>query len=69
MFSTFFFFTGQFSMIFPAFLSPLADFVGVASHLNTLARAFGIFAISFISFQFILMFLYLTVQRLLSRRF
>lgn len=69
IFCTFFFFTSQFSGSLPGPLAGIADAFGVISHLETLAR--GVWDIRdllyFVSLVFV--FLYLTVQRLSTRRF
>lgn len=69
LFCTFFFFLGQFAPAFPLGLSSIADFLGVLSHYASIGR--GVFdsrdLIYFASI--ILVFLYLTVQRLTTRRF
>ena len=69
IFCTFFFFIGQFSGLFPGFLSQVADFLGVGVHLNTLSR--GVFDIrDFLYFgSMTFLFLYFSVIRLSSRRF
>ncbi len=69
IFCTILFFIGQFYFHFPGFLSRVADFAGVVSHLNTLNR--GVWDLRdllyFLSVTFI--FLYFTVQKLTARRF
>jgi ABC-2 type transport system permease protein len=69
VFCTVFFFVGQFYTFFPGVLSNAADFMGVVSHLTTLSR--GVWDLrDFVYFISVsLMFLYFTVQRLITRRF
>ncbi|MBV9080882.1 MAG: ABC transporter permease subunit [Elusimicrobia bacterium] len=69
LFCTFFFLVGQFYTTLPGGLARLADFLGVSSHLASLSR--GVWDIRDI-FYFISVaafFLFLTVQRLATRRF
>lgn len=69
IFCTFFFFIGQFTQYFPSFLSPLGDFIGVTSHVATIAR--GVWDIRDLLYfgSLIGFFLYLTILRLNSRKF
>lgn len=69
IFCTFFFFMGQFYTFFPAFFARIADFIGVTSHLNTLARGVWDFRDLLYFLSGMLVFLYLAVQRLTTRRF
>lgn len=66
---TVFFMTGMFYTLFPGFLGLCADFFGVLSHIISLSR--GVFdfrdVLYFVSMTII--FLYLTVQKLSTRRF
>lgn len=69
IFCTFFFFLGQLYSVLPGILARLVDYLGVTSHVETLAR--GVWDVRdlfyFVSMSFI--FLYFTVQRLSTRRF
>jgi ABC-2 type transport system permease protein len=69
VFCTFLFFIGQFYSSFPGVFARLADFLGVVSHLGTLSR--GVWDIRDLLYfaSLIFFFLYLTVQRLSTRRF
>jgi ABC-2 type transport system permease protein len=69
VFCTVFFFIGQFYTFFPGLLARVADFAGVVSHLSTLSR--GVWDIRDLLYfaSGIALFLYLTVQRLTTRRF
>ncbi|MFN0118158.1 MAG: ABC transporter permease [Elusimicrobiota bacterium] len=69
LFTSCFFFIGQFYTLLPGVEGRFADFIGVLSHLNTLGR--GVFDLrDFVYFgTLIYFFLYLTVQRLTTRRF
>ncbi len=66
---TFFFLAGQFYTLLPGWSARLADFVGVSSHVSTLSR--GVWDLRDL-FYFVSLpgfFLFLTVQRLTTRRF
>ena len=69
MICTFFFFIGQFSSLMPTALARPADFIGVLSHLETVSR--GVWDLRDLLYfgSISLLFLYLTVQRLTTRRF
>ncbi len=69
IFCTLFFFVGQFYTFFPPLLARAADFMGVVSHLTTLSRGVWDFRDLFYFLSGTLVFLYLTVQRLTTRRF
>lgn len=66
---TLFFMLGQLNSMFAPFLARLADFIGVGSHLDTLGRGVWDFRDLLYFFSLIFLFLYLTVQRLITRRF
>lgn len=67
--SALFFFLGQFYSLLPGPLARLADFIGVVSHMDTLAK--GVFDLRDLFYFCSLtgVFLYLAVQRLSTRRF
>jgi ABC-2 type transport system permease protein len=69
VFCTFVFFMSQFSDMFPGPLARLADSIGVLSHVDTLGR--GVWDLRDLLYfaSVIFFFLYLTVQRLSTRRF
>ena len=69
IFCTAVFMIGQLTAVFPLFLSRLADFIGVLSHLESLGR--GVWDVRDLAYfaSLIFLFLYLTVQRLSTRRF
>jgi ABC-2 type transport system permease protein len=69
IFCTLFFFVGQFVDFFPGFWGRIADFVGTISHLQTFSK--GVWDIRDVLYfgSVIFLFLYLTVQRLATRRF
>ena len=69
VFCTFIFFMSQFSEMFPGPLARLADWIGVMSHVNTLGRGVWDFRDLLYFASVIFFFLYLTVQRLSTRRF
>ncbi len=69
IFCTTIFMLGQLSGALPGPLSRLADFVGVLSHLETVARGVFDFRDLFYFVSLIFVFLYFTVQRLATRRF
>ena len=69
IFCTFFFFVGQFYFLFPGFLSSVADFVGVGSHMQTLSRGVWDIRDLFYFGSFIFIFLFFTTLRLSTRRF
>ena len=69
IFCTIFFMIGLFFTLFPGFLGMFADFLGVNSHVTSLSR--GVIDIRDV-FYFASMstiFLYLTIQKLTTRRF
>ena len=68
IFCTVFFLVGQFSTIFPGILARLANFIGISSHLATLSN--GVWDLRDLLYFFSLtaFFLFLTVQRLTTRR-
>lgn len=66
---TFFFLAGQFYTLLPGWSARIADFIGVSSHVGTLSR--GVWDLRDL-FYFVSLpgfFLFLTVQRLTTRRF
>lgn len=69
IFCTMFFFIGQFFAYFPGVLAKVADFLGITSHLDSISR--GVWDVRDIVYflSLIVMFLYMTVQRLTTRRF
>jgi ABC-2 type transport system permease protein len=69
LFCTFFFFMSQFYSLFPGPLARLVDFIGILSHVETLGR--GVWDLRDLLYfaSLIFFFLYLTVQRLSTRRF
>jgi ABC-2 type transport system permease protein len=69
VFCTFFFFMSQFSGMFPGPLARFADTVGILSHVDTLGR--GVWDLRDLIYfaSLIFFFLYLTVQRISTRRF
>lgn len=69
MFCTFFFMIGQFVGVFPGFLARACDFIGVSSHLASMSR--GVWDLRDLAYFGSLTgyFLFLTVQRLSTRRF
>ncbi len=69
LFCTAFFFIGQFAAAFPGFLGNLADFAGITTHLETLSRGVFDFRDILYFLSLTVFFLYLTVQRLTTRRF
>jgi len=69
IFCTAFFFIGQFYSVFSGTAARVADSLGITSHLDTMGRGVWdvrdlVYFLSLITF-----FLYLSVQRLLTRRF
>jgi len=69
MICTVFFLAGQFYTLLPGWSARLADFIGIGSHMGTLSR--GVWDIRDL-FYFVSLpgfFLFLTVQRLTTRRF
>ena len=68
-FCTFFFMAGQFYAALPGGLARLADYIGTASHFDSLAR--GVWDLRDLAYFASLagFFLFLTVQRLSTRRF
>jgi ABC-2 type transport system permease protein len=69
IFCTIFFFVGQFYGFFPGVLAKAADFIGLTSHLESISRGVWDIRDIFYFLSMIVMFLYLTVQRLSTRRF
>ncbi len=69
IFCTFFFFIGQFYTFFPGPMARIADFFGVVSHLDVLAK--GVWDLRDLLYfaSMTAIFLYFTVQRLQTRRF
>ena len=69
IFCTFFFMVGQFYSMLPGSLARLADFLGTSSHLESLGR--GVWDLRDLAYFASLsgFFLFLTVQRLSTRRF
>lgn len=69
IFCTFFFFVGMFYALLPGLLANLADALGVMSHMTTLSR--GVWDVRDLLYfgSVIFLFLYLSVQRLTTRRF
>lgn len=69
IFCTFFFMIGQFYTLLPGALARLADFLGTSSHLESLGR--GVWDVRDFAYFASLTgyFLFLTVQRLSTRRF
>jgi ABC-2 type transport system permease protein len=66
---TMFFLLGQFAPLMPGWISGLADFVGVLTHLGTLGRGVWDIRDLFYFASLTGFFLFLTVQRLSTRRF
>lgn len=69
IFCMFFLFIGQFYVVFPSFMASAIDSLGLTSHLGTMSR--GVWDIRDL-FYFVSLggfFLYLTTQRLNTRRF
>jgi ABC-2 type transport system permease protein len=69
IFCTFFFLISQFYAVFPGALGRVADYVGMMSHVNSLARGVWDLRDLLYFFSVILFFLFATVQRLATRRF
>ena len=66
---TIFFITGQLTSLFPPLLGRLVDFIGVLSHLSSLGR--GVWDLRDLIYfgSLVFFFLFLTVQRLATRRY
>jgi ABC-2 type transport system permease protein len=69
IFCTFFFLSGQFYSLLPGWSARLAEFVGVSSHLATLGRGVWDLRDLFYFASLAGFFLFLTIQRLATRRF
>jgi ABC-2 type transport system permease protein len=69
IFCTAFFFFGQLYQFVPNLLARIAEYLGATSHLATLSRGVWDIRDLFYFASLIFLFLYLTVQRLATRRF